>query len=144
MVKKVALILLLAGLLVLVGCEEGVTPPNEVIDQSWVLMSTSWEDAAGNSFSYMNNSGDDYLIDIHVISGSYNIICYIEEFNYENEQVIGTYTYFDPLDSEIERGPIDVAMTFSYASGALTITYTGPGTTYDILDGVTMTLDPSV
>jgi len=61
--------------------------------------------------------------------------------DYENGQVVGTYTYHDPVDGESTlRGPFSVTMAFSYASGTLTITYSGPGNQYDVLDGVTMNL----
>lgn len=146
MVKKGVLILLLVSLFVLVGCEEGSPAPNlgPLAAADWVQIDTHWDDGAGNSFAYVYDSdADDAHIDIHVISGSDDIICYIEEFNYQNGQVVGTYTYHDPLDSNILRGPIDVTMTFSYASGTLTITYSGPGTTYDILDDVIMILTPA-
>ena len=142
MAKKGILVLMMVALMVLVGCEEGDPQINEVIDQSWVQDGSYWEDVSGNSFAYMFDAdADDYFIDIHCLVGSVDYLCYIEEFNYENGKVVGTYTYFDPLDSENAlRGPISVTMTFSYASGTLTITYSGPGTQYDVLNGVTMNL----
>ncbi|MDX9985519.1 hypothetical protein, partial [Sphaerochaeta sp.] len=84
---------------------------------------------------------DNYFIDIHCMDGGNDYLCYIDEFNYQNGQVVGTYTYNDPLDGVgTLRGPISVTMTFSYAGGTLTITYSSPDTLYDVLDGVTMNL----
>ena len=72
---------------------------------------------------------------------SNDYLCYIDEFNFADGQIVGTYTYFDPLDSDSTlRGPISVTMSLSYAGGTLTITYSGTGTLYDVLDGVTMNL----
>ena len=141
MAKKGILVLMMVALMVLAGCEEGDPQITEIIDQSWVQDGSYWEDGAGNSFAYMyDESGDDYSIDIHCMDGGNNYLCYIEDFNYEDGQVVGTYTYFDPLVPDTIRGPISVTMSFSYAGGTLTITYSGPGTLYDVLDGVTMNL----
>ncbi len=141
MAKKGILVLMMLALMVLAGCEEGDPQITEIIDQSWVQDGSYWEDGAGNSFAYMyDESGDDYSIDIHCMDGGNNYLCYIEDFNYEDGQVVGTYTYFDPLVPDTIRGPISVTMSFSYAGGTLTITYSGPGTLYDVLDGVTMNL----
>lgn len=141
MAKKGILVLMMVALMVLVGCEEGDPQFNEIINQSWVQDGSYWEDGVGNSFAYVDDSAGDYHIDIHYKDGEVDYLCYIEEFNYENGQVVGTYTYFDPLDSDSTlRGPISVTMSFSYAGGTLTITYSGPGTPYDVLDEVTMNL----
>ncbi len=142
MAKKGILVLMMLALMVLVGCEEGNPRFNEVIDQNWVLDGSRWEDSAGNSFSYLYDEAEEnYFIDIHCMDGSVDYLCYIDEFNFSDGQVVGTYTYFDPLDSDSAlRGPISVTLSFSYAAGTLTITYSGPGTTHDILDGVMMNL----
>jgi len=142
MAKKGILVLMMVALMVLVGCEEGNPEVTEIIDQSWVQDGSYWADGAGNSFSYMyDESEDNYWIDIHCMDGGNDYLCYIDEFTFTNGQVVGTYTYFDPLDSDSTlRGPISVTMSFSYAGGTLTITYSGPGTLYDVLDGVTMNL----
>lgn len=145
--KKVVLILLLVGLLVLVGCEEGTPALNlgPLAAENWVQIDTHWEDGAGNSFAYVYDSdADDAHIDIHVNVGSDNLICYIDEFDYENGEVTGTYTYFDndPNGSTLQ-GPFEVTMEFSYSSNVLTITYTGTGASGDILNNVTMGLNPT-
>lgn len=142
MAKKGILVLMLVALMVLVGCEEGNPEVTEIIDQSWVQDGSYWEDGAGNSFAYMYDEiEDNYFIDIHCMDGGINYLCYIDEFNFADGQIVGTYTYFDPLDSDSTlRGPISVTMSLSYAGGTLTITYSGPGTLYDVLDGVTMNL----
>ena len=141
MAKKGILVLMMVALMVLVGCEEGDPQFNEVIDQNWVQDGSYWEDGVGNAFAYVDDSAGDYHIDIYYKDGEVDYLCYIEEFNYENGQVVGTYTYNDPLDGvDTLRGPISVTMTFSYAGGTLTITYSSPGTLYDVLDGVTMNL----
>lgn len=142
MAKKGILVLMMVALMVLVGCEEGDPRFNEIINQSWVQDGSYWEDGAGNSFAYMYDEiEDNYFIDIHCMDGSNDYLCYIDEFNYQNGQVVGTYTYNDPLDGVgTLRGPISVTMTFSYAGGTLTITYSSPDTLYDVLDGVTMNL----
>lgn len=142
MAKKGILVLMMVALMVLVGCEEGNPEVTEIIDQSWVQDGSYWEDGAGNSFAYMYDEiEDNYFIDIHCMDGGINYLCYIDEFNFADGQIVGTYTYFDPLDSDSTlRGPISVTMSLSYAGGTLTITYSGPGTLYDVLDGVTMNL----
>lgn len=142
MAKKGILVLMMVALMVLVGCEEGDPQFNEIINQSWVQDRSYWEDGAGNSFAYMYDEIEDrYFIDIHCMDGGINYLCYIDEFNFADGQIVGTYTYFDPLDSDSTlRGPISVTMSLSYAGGTLTITYSGPGTLYDVLDGVTMNL----
>jgi len=142
MAKKGILVLMMVALMMLVGCEEGDPRFNEIINQSWVQDGSYWEDGAGNSFAYMYDEiEDNYFIDIHCMDGSNDYLCYIDEFNYQNGQVVGTYTYNDPLDGVgTLRGPISVTMTFSYAGGTLTITYSSPDTLYDVLDGVTMNL----
>lgn len=143
MAKKGILVLMMVALMVQVGCEEGDPQFNEIINQSWVQDGSYWEDGAGNSFAYMYDEiEDNYFIDIHCMDGGNDYLCYIDEFNFADGQIVGNYTYVDPLETEetISRGPISVTMTFSYAGGTLTITYSGPGTLYDVLDGVTMNL----
>jgi hypothetical protein len=142
MAKKGILVLMMLALVMLVGCEEGDPRFNEVIDQDWVQDGSYWEDDNGNSFAYMyDESEDNYWIDIHCMDGGNDYLCYIDEFNYENGQVVGTYTYHDPVDGESTlRGPFSVTITFSYASETLTVNYSGPGTLHDVLDGVTMNL----
>jgi hypothetical protein len=134
MKRKGLLVLILVTLVILIGCVEDIPAP-ELSDADWIKISTMWTDSDYNEFSYVPSDEGGH-IDIE----SVGYRCYIEEFSYANNQLSGSYTYFDS-ESELQ-GPYDVTITFSYASGVLTVSYSEQGTEKGVLDGVTMHLTP--
>jgi len=139
MKRKGLLVLILVTLVILIGCE-GVIPAPGLSDADWIKISTMWTDSKDNEFSYVSSDEGEHIDIQYNESEEIRYRCYIPEYSFANNQLIGAYTYFDS-ESELQ-GPYDVTITFSYASGVLTVSYSEQGTEKGVLDGVTMHLTP--
>jgi len=138
MKRKGLLVLILVTLVMLIGCEGDIPAPG-LSDADWIKISTMWTDSDDNEFSYVSSDEGGHIDIQYNESEEIGYRCYIPEYSFANNQLIGAYTYHD---SKGLQGPYDVTITFSYASGVLTVSYSEQGTEKGVLDGVTMHLTP--
>ncbi|MFA6785573.1 MAG: hypothetical protein WC136_11770 [Sphaerochaeta sp.] len=118
------------------GCSEPTTTFTNEIESAWVDASTEWGDAQGSQLSYVDSGTS-----IHLDLGWYTnpsdnntwTMGYIDEFTYENGTLTGTYSSFQNSDSD---ELFSITLTFSYASGTLTVVCNAGG----VLGQKTLTL----
>ena len=133
------LVVCLFLVLILSGCSEPTTIFTNEIESDWLDASTEWSDAQGSQLSYVDTGTN-----IHLDLGWYTdpsdnntwIMGFIAEFTYENGTLTGTYSSFQNSDSD---ELFSITLTFSYASGTLTVVCTAGG----VLGQKTLSLTPA-
>ena len=131
MVKKGVLILLLVGLFVLVGCEEG--SPFDL--DAYIFQNNHWGEHIGGGFiiGFVGFDSDDPLMDV-VTSESPRVAYTIDVTSFSNGVITATYH----KEGE-ELVTNNITITLSYDAPEMTFVFSGGGE----LNGQTFILEPT-
>lgn len=141
MIKRKAflLLLILAMVIFVSGCEDASSVYTNEIEGGWVDIATEWTDLNSSQLSYVDD-GTDIWLDLGWYTdpptNSVWIMGFIEEFTYSEGVLTGKYTSFGNPDSDEK---FNITITFSYAAPTLTAVIIAGG----VLGNKTLNLTPA-